>query len=160
MRLFGRSHISLFYLLPGPLSHLVVHKAVYRKYGTCQFIANIHLYTSSVLDFRVGNISLCHLIWPSVSRTSVFDFRLREIRLCLQSQENPLCLPSRGHPSELSITATYVLTFRLRVICLGLPCRGHPTQEHPTSSSVSGTSFKSNQMHILHHPSQGSSINY
>ena len=106
------------------------HMAVYSKYGTRQFIGNIHLYTSSVLDFRVGNICLCHLTWPSVSRTSVHN-----IRFWFPPKGNP-SLPLESRKSSLpSVSGTSVWAINLGDIRLDLPSQGHLPW-----SSISGTS--------------------
>ena len=106
------------------------HMAVYRKYGTWQFIANIHLYTSSVLDFRVGNICLCHLTWHSVSRTSIYN-----IRFWFPPKGNP-SLPSVSRNSSLPfVSGTSVSAINHGNIRLDLPSQGHLSW-----SSISGTS--------------------
>jgi len=141
---------SLIYLSHGPLGLLT----------TWKFIPTIHPSPSSVLNFQVSNICLCHPTSPSrLTNTqnyvpSTFAFRLREIRLCLPSQENTslhsasvlaflfwdtsvrtinlaeggpirLSFPSQGHPPAPSACAS-----RLGDIPLGLPSRGQPEIQH------------------------------
>ena len=134
---------SLIYLSHGPLGLLT----------TWKFIPTIHPSPSSVLNFQVSNICLCHPTSPSrLTNTQNYvpsTFVLWEIRLSLPSQEN----------ASLHSASVLAFIFRdtsVRTINLGeggpirlsFPSQGHPpapsacarpSRGHPSRSSVSGT---------------------